>query len=254
MKRYKAYCFDLDGTVYRGDEPISEAIDFIQQLQANGIEPYFITNNSSLTREKQKEKLNGFGLQVNEEHIVTSAIVAAAYCRQHFLGQSVYLIGEHGLTEAFQQEGITVTTENPAVVVMGIDRQITYDKLAHACLAIRAGASFLATNMDAAFPIEKGFVPGNGSFVKLIENATGQTATFVGKPHAHMLELIVRHGQFTKEDVVLIGDNYDTDIMAGIQFGIDTVHVNTGVTSQQIVLQQAKQPTYVIDSLRHWTN
>ena len=125
---------------------------------------------------------------------------------------------------------------------MGIDREITYAKLADACLAIRAGAHFIATNSDHAFPTERGIVPGNGSFVKLMELSTGKSPVFVGKPEAHMLSFIQLKNGFKKDEMVMIGDNYDTDILAGIRFGIDTVHVEGGVTSKEEVLIE-RSPT-----------
>ena len=130
-----------------------------------------------------------------------------------------------------------MTATNPDVVIMGIDRDITYAKLADACLAIR-GAHFIATNSDKAFPTERGLVPGNGSFAKLMENATGISPVFIGKPEAYMLEFIQQENGYLKEEMIMIGDNYDTDIQAGIRFGIDTLHVAGGVTSLEEVMSK----------------
>ena len=225
----------MDGTVYRGTEPIPEAVSFIGNTQQNGIDPYFITNNSSMTRVQLQEKLASFGIIANSDRIMTSAIAAAKYCKENYYGASVMMIGEKGLEEALASEGIEITANNPDVVIMGIDRGVTYAKLADACLAIRAGARFIATNSDKAFPTERGLVPGNGSFAKLMENATGISPVFIGKPEAYMLEFIQQENGYLKEEMIMIGDNYDTDIQAGIRFGIDTVHVAGGVTSLEEV-------------------
>ena len=176
---------------------------------------------------------------------MTSAIAAAKYCKKHFEGASVMMIGEIGLEEALITEGFELTTQNPDVVVVGIDRSITYEKLAAASLAIRAGAHFIATNGDRAFPTEKGLVPGNGSFIKLLESTTDRTAIYVGKPEPHMLHFIQQKG-YTKDEMVMIGDNYETDIQAGIRFGIDTIHVEGGVTSLETVMGQLELPTYYV--------
>ena len=245
MEKYKAICLDLDGTVYRGTEPIPEAVSFIAELQQVGTNPFFITNNSSMTQLQLQEKLSLFGIKTDQDQIMTSAIAAAKYCKENYTGLSVMMIGEKGLEEALEMEGISMTKKDPDVVIMGIDREITYEKLADACLAIRAGAHFIATNSDHAFPTERGIVPGNGSFVKLMELSTGKSPVFVGKPEAHMLSFIQLKNGFKKDEMVMIGDNYDTDILAGIRFGIDTVHVEGGVTSREEVLMKEVQPTYL---------
>ncbi|WP_342505912.1 TIGR01457 family HAD-type hydrolase [Sporosarcina sp. FSL K6-2383] len=252
MDHYKAICLDLDGTVYRGVEPIPEAVSFIASTQARGVEPYFITNNSSMTRQQLQEKLASFGIRTDTAHIMTSAIAVAKYCEANYPGASVMMIGEKGLEEALLLEGIELTDDNPDVVVMGIDRAITYAKLANACLAIRAGAHFVATNSDQAFPTEKGLVPGNGSFVKLMESATGKTPVFVGKPESDMLGFIQQEKGYRKEEMIMVGDNYDTDIQAGIRFGIDTLHVAGGVSSTKDVLLKEQPPTYHLQSLMEW--
>lgn len=253
MKRYKAYCFDLDGTMYRGSEAIQEAVDFVAQCQAQSMDTYFITNNAALTRGEQQKKLADFGVTAERDHIMNSATALARYCKLHHDGASVMMIGEAGLHEALEEEQILMTTTNPDIVVMGLDRQITYAKLTEACLAIRNGALFFGTNQDVKFPTEKGLVPGNGSFLKLMEAATETKPLIVGKPEAHMLEFIQRQGMYDKQEMILIGDNYDTDIMAGIRYGIDTAYVATGVTPMEDVLQKAQQPTYVLHSLSEWS-
>lgn len=252
INQYKAICLDLDGTVYRGTEPIPEAVQFIANAQKMGIDPYFVTNNASMTRVQIQEKLATFGIQANVDRIMTSAIAAAKYCKKSVEGASVMMIGEIGLEEALEAEGIRLTKQDPDVVMMGIDRGITYAKLADACLAIRSGARFIATNGDKAFPTERGLVPGNGSFVTLMETATGKKPVYVGKPEPYMLEFIQQMGDYRKEEMIMVGDNYDTDIQAGIRFGIDTLHVAGGVTSKEDLLEREQQPTYHVQTLLDW--
>ena len=249
MDKYKAFCLDLDGTVYRGNQAIPEAVAFIDKLQKKGTDPFYITNNSSMTQAQLQKKLSLFGIKTDQEHIMTSAIAAAKYCKKNFNGLSVMMIGEKGLEEALEMEEIFVTRTSPDVVIMGIDREISYAKLEDACLAIRAGAHFIATNSDGAFPTERGLVPGNGSFVRLMETATGKIPMFVGKPEPHMLGFIQAGNGFRKDEMVMIGDNYETDILAGIYFGIDTIHVEGGVTSREEVIMKEVQPTYQLSAL-----
>ncbi len=252
IQRYKAICLDLDGTVYRGTEPIPEAVQFIADAQKVGVDPYFITNNASMTRVQIQEKLATFGIQANRDRIMTSAIAAAKYCKKTVESASVMVIGEIGLEEALEAEGIRLTKRDPDVVMMGIDRGVTYAKLADACLAIRNGSLFIATNGDKAIPTERGLLPGNGSFVMLMESATGKKPVFVGKPEPYMLEFIQQMGDYRKEEMIMVGDNYDTDIQAGIRFGIDTLHVAGGVTSKEDLLLKKEQPTYHAPTLLDW--
>lgn len=253
MKRYKAYCFDLDGTVYRGDEPIIEAVEFVNKLQRMGIDPFFVTNNASKTAAQQMAKLKSYGIDTSESQIMTSAIAAAFFIKEQYPDARVYMIGEIGLREALETQGIELVEDDADVVVMGIDREITYEKLARACIEVRNGAKFIATNSDKVFPTERGLIPGNGSFVSLIEAATDVKALYIGKPQSHMLEAIMEKHGFRKDEMVMIGDNYTTDILAGIQFGIDTVHVNTGVTPTELVKSESAEPTYLLENLSHWT-
>ena len=252
IKTYQAYCLDLDGTVYRGTEAVEEAADFVQRLQQKGVEPFFVTNNASMTQQQLKDKMAAFGIKAKKERIMSSAIAAAKYIKRWYPRRSVYMIGSDGLEQALQQEGLERVQEQAGIVLMGIDRNINYDKLATACLEIRNGAIFLSTNQDLAFPSEKGFLPGNGAFTMLVSASTDVDPVYIGKPEIHMLEAIQHEYGFQKSEMVMIGDNYDTDIQAGIRFGIDTIHVNTGVTRMETVLEKEQPPSFVIENLRFW--
>ncbi|MEK4230471.1 TIGR01457 family HAD-type hydrolase [Solibacillus sp. FSL H8-0538] len=249
MKRYKAYCFDLDGTVYRGKSGIDSAIRFIHKLQTQGIEPFYVTNNSSKTREQLQQALKEISIDAPLKHIYSSALTTAKYIVQHHPQASVQVIGSDGLRVALAAEGITVTEDQPGVFVMGIDRAVDYSKLAHACVAVQNGAQLIGTNGDVKFPTEIGFLPGNGSFVRLVANVTGVEPVFIGKPSPVMLQTIAEDHGFSKKEMVMVGDNYDTDILCGINFGCDTIHVNTGVTPTEQVRLKEQQPTYVVNSL-----
>ena len=249
MKQYRAFCFDLDGTIYRGKKAIPRAVDFIHQLQKKRLDFFFVTNNSSKTPSQIKETLRQFGVDASEKQIYSSALVTAKYVREHFgTGESVcHWTGWH--PSCLQAAEIAVVEEQPDVVVMGIDREITYDKLTKACLAVQNGAALIGTNEDIRFPTEEGFHPGNGSFVKLVSQVCNVEPIFMGKPSPVMLEMIRQEYGYTKEEMLMIGDNYDTDILCGIRFGCDTVHVNTGVVRTETVKEKELQPTYVVDDL-----
>lgn len=249
MKRYRAFCFDLDGTVYRGKEAISTAIEFIHKLQEKQLDFFFVTNNSSKTPSQIKETLRQFGLDASEKQIYSSALVTAKYVKEHFGQAKVMLIGQDGIRHAFYEQRIEVVEEHPDVVVMGIDRMINYEKLSKACIAVQNGAVLIGTNEDIKIPTDEGFKPGNGSFVKLVSQVCNVEPIFMGKPSPAMLEMIQKEYGYRKEEMVMIGDNYDTDILCGIRFGCDTVHVNTGVASTEMVKGKELQPTYFVQDL-----
>ena len=250
MKTYKAYCFDLDGTVYRGKEGIPSAVAFIHRLQQAGIEPFYVTNNSSKTREQLQEALLSIGVNAPLDHIYSSALVTAKYVALHFTGKKVAMMGTDGIRQALLNENIVPVEEEPDVFVMGIDRTLDYMALARATVFVQQGATFIATNQDIKFPTEYGFLPGNGSFARLVGEVADVEPIYIGKPSPAMLEVIATEHGIAKEDMVMIGDNYDTDIMCGIRFGCDTIHVNTGVTPTKAVLEKECQPTYVVDVLK----
>ncbi|AQQ52699.1 TIGR01457 family HAD-type hydrolase [Planococcus lenghuensis] len=252
MKQYRAYCLDLDGTVYRGREAVEGAVEFISRLQQEGYEPFYVTNNASKTQQQLAERLTGFGIRAEPERIMSSAIVAAKYIRRHLPGRRVYMIGSDGLSDALKQEGIERVDRDADVVLMGMDPEVNFDKLAAACLEVRKGAVFISTNQDLAYPSEQGMLPGNGAFTTLVAASTGIQPLYIGKPESHMLEAISTEWSFRKDEIVMIGDNYETDILAGIQFGADTVHVNTGVTPTAEVLKKERPPTHTIENLHSW--
>lgn len=252
MKNYKAYCFDLDGTVYRGKKEIDSAVRFIHQLQQENIDYFFVTNNSSKTREQLQQALANIGIDTPTFRIYSSALTTAKYVAEHFDKATIFMVGSDGIRTALEAEGIRIVDTDearPDVVVMGIDRSVDYMKLVKASLAVQGGAKLIGTNEDVRFPSELGFLPGNGSFVNLVANVAAVEPTYIGKPSPVMLEVIQQEFGFAKGDMVMVGDNYDTDILCGIRFGCDTIHVNTGVTSTSLVLQKNQKPTYCVENL-----
>lgn len=189
------------------------------------------------------------GVDAPLDHIYSSSLATAAYVAKMSANNKVNVVGELGIRTALIEQGLEITDEQSDVLVMGIDRQISYEKLVKACNYVQNGAKLIGTNGDIKFPNETGFTPGNGSFVQLVATVAGVTPTFVGKPSPVMLQIIAEEHHYEKSEMVMVGDNYDTDILCGINFGCDTIHVNTGVTSTEIVKQQAKLPTYCVENL-----
>ncbi|MGM8211967.1 TIGR01457 family HAD-type hydrolase [Virgibacillus sp. W0430] len=252
MKNYKGYLIDLDGTMYRGNERIEAAAEFINHLQLNNIPYLFLTNNSAYTQATISEKLNKMGIPSTEEHVFTTSKATAKYILQKKEKARCFVIGEEGLIQALNDEQLVVTDENCDFVISGIDRNITYEKLAKACIEVRNGATFISTNSDVAIPTERGLLPGNGALTSVITVSTGVEPIFIGKPETIIMNEAVSQLNVNKSDILMIGDNYDTDIQAGIQAGIDTLMVFTGVTQYEELPKLKQKPTYHVKNLAEW--
>ncbi|MGG3468081.1 TIGR01457 family HAD-type hydrolase [Neobacillus pocheonensis] len=252
MKKYKGYLIDLDGTMYRGAEQIEAASDFVKELRDNGIPYLFVTNNSSRTPAQVAEKLRGFDIPAEEELVFTTSQATANYIYDLNKDASVYVIGEEGIRSAIEEKGFQFAGENADYVVVGIDRSINYEKLAVACLAVRNGATFISTNGDIAIPTERGLMPGNGSLTSVISVSTQTKPIFIGKPESIIMEQALKVLGTAKEETIMVGDYYDTDILAGMNAGMDTLLVHTGVTTKELLKAYDRKPTYSIDSLNQW--
>lgn len=253
VKTYKGYLIDLDGTMYRGEEAIESAAIFIDTLYEKDIPHLFLTNNSTATPIQVAEKLNRLGIKATPDHVFTSSMATAQYIKHLKSDARCYVIGETGLYEALHEAGLeTVEEDECDYVVIGLDRQVTYDKFARACLAIRNGAQFISTNSDVAIPTEQGFLPGNGSLTSVITVSTGKEPIFIGKPEPIIMEEALAVLGTDKAETLMVGDNYDTDIKAGINAGMDTLLVYTGITSQDHYPSLKIKPTYTVQQLLEW--
>ena len=254
MKKYAGYMIDLDGTIYRGKEKIPAAKRFIERLQEHDIPFLFVTNNSTQAPIKVVENLaNNFDIHVKEENVYTSALATADYIADlNKDKRSVYVLGEVGLKQAILDKGFHFEETNPDYVVVGLDYDVTYHKFELATLAIKRGAKFIGTNADTNLPNERGLVPGAGSVIALVECSTQQKATYIGKPETIIMEKALERLGLPKDEVVMVGDNYMTDIKAGINFGIDTMLVYTGVSTRELVRKQEIAPTIELGSLDEW--
>ncbi|WP_042222689.1 TIGR01457 family HAD-type hydrolase [Oceanobacillus manasiensis] len=253
MKKYNGYLIDLDGTMYLGKEPIAEASGFIEALRKKEIPYLFVTNNSSKTQADVAAKLNQFGIYAKPEHVVTTSLATARYIKELKEDASCYVIGEEGVKAAIEAEGLTISeNEQCDFVVVGMDREVNYEKFAKACLAVRNGATFISTNGDIAIPTERGLLPGNGSLTSVVAVSTGVAPTFIGKPEKIIMEQALEILGTSKEETIMVGDNYQTDIKAGIKAELDTLMVFTGVTPFEEMSTFATMPTYFVHSLKEW--
>ena len=250
LASYHGFMMDLDGTIYKGKEVIKESATFVHALADRQIPYLFLTNNSSRTPAEIAEKLKRMNVPATSGDIYTSSLAMAAYVREHWHSPiRAYVIGSRGLVRALEEIDVHFTDQNPDAVIVGVDRFFTYDKLAKAQTAIFNGATLLATNADKAMPTEDGYMPGNGAIVAAVAEASGVTPTFVGKPEQWIVEQSLSILKTAKTETLLVGDNYDTDILAGLRAGIPTLHVDTGVTRAAALAEKDKQPTFSIAKL-----
>jgi HAD superfamily hydrolase (TIGR01450 family) len=244
---YRTILLDIDGVLRLGNQPIAGAGATVQALRRRGHALALVTNNAAATPEQMAAKLGVLGVEVAAQEIVSSPMAAA---QELAPGTRCLVIGMQGLREALQERGC-VEVIDPAhaqAVVVGIDRDLVWDDLHRATLAIRSGARFLATNDDATFPSPEGLGPGAGAIVAALERSTGIIAEVAGKPHAPLLELAAAAAG-GGGPVLVVGDRYETDIVGAMALGWDTALVLTGVTGRNDLATLPAPPTYVLDSV-----
>jgi NagD protein len=245
----KNYILDMDGVIYRGNQLIPGAREFIERLQERGNPFLFLTNNSQRTPRDFQRKLERMGLHVAEENVFSSAMATAAFLHSQKPDGSAFVIGEAGLTHALYQVGYSITTVEPDYVVLGDTPSYDYAKIMQAVRLIMGGAHFIATNPDVSGPEEEGISPACGALAAPIEAVTGKKAYYVGKPNPLMMrEALDRLGAHSA-DSVMIGDRMDTDVLSGLGAGMHTVLVLTGVTTREDLGGFSYQPNRVVESL-----
>jgi HAD superfamily hydrolase (TIGR01457 family) len=233
--RYRAVLFDLDGTLYRGSEPIPGAAESIHRLAEAGAQIGYVTNNSTQTRSDFAQKLTSLGFPASEETVIGTAHGAAVLAKKLHLGR-VAVVGESGLRATLAEAGIHVVpaANEPDGVICGLDRDFTYAKLTDAMLAIRNGAKFIATNRDATYPMPGGLIPGSGTIIAAITTGAEVEPIVVGKPNPTMIHALLDHFGVAAEDCLMVGDRIDTDIASGQNAGCDVHLVLTGIEAQPI--------------------
>lgn len=254
MKEYKGYLIDLDGTIYLGKEIIPAGKRFVERLQEKKLPFLFVTNNTTKTPQAVAKRLeNDFDIHVPEKSIYTASLATIDYMKEASRGNKVYVIGESGLVDLILAAGFVWDEESPDYVVVGLDTEITYEKFVKATLAIRKGGMFIGTNPDKNIPTERGLLPGAGSMIALVESAVQKAPIMIGKPNAVIMNEAVKLMGLSKSEVLMVGDNYETDIQSGIQNGIDTLLVLSGFTQKEEVPHLPVPATYTIESLDEWS-
>jgi len=240
---------DMDGVLVSGSHPIDGAADFLGKLTAHQREYLVLTNNSTYTQRDLSHRLNTMGLEIPEDRIFTSAMATARFLNSQRKGGKAFVIGESGLTDAIYSIGFVITDISPDYVVLGETNSYDMVTITKAARLVAEGARFIATNPDPSGPSEDGLVPATGALAALIERATGKGPLYVGKPNPFMMRAALNYLGVHSEETAIIGDRMDTDIVAGVESGLRTILVLTGVTRRDEVDGFPYQPTEVVETL-----
>ncbi len=268
LKNKKLFIFDMDGVIYRTNEPIPSGIRAVHKLRSMKKQVVFLTNNSSKSRESYKEFLNQLGIICEIEDIFTSGYLTAQILSSLYTSAIIFVIGEEGLISELKLEGFKILNEEfpdienmesipinvrADLVVVGWDRKVTYNKFRTAMTLIKNGAKFYATNDDASFPAPKNQLwPGTGAIVAFLSTALNEKPKKIfGKPNPEGILSILKINNISPSEAVLIGDRLNTDILGGNRAGITTIAVETGINNKKDLLKAPKEqhPTYFFTNL-----
>jgi NagD protein len=245
----QGYLIDMDGVLYRGKAMIAGADTFIQELCRREIPFRLLTNNSQRTRRDVAAKLARLGIDVEDEHVFTSAMATARFLSQQKPGGTAFVIGEGGLLTALHQNGYAVVDHEPDFVVVGEGRTFNLELVEAAVRMLQRGAQLIATNLDPNCPTEQGLRPGCGAMVAMLESALGIKAFSVGKPSPIMMRAARKELGLATDETVMIGDTMETDILGGVQLGFHTVLVLSGGTQRDDLPRYAYRPGFIYESL-----
>ena len=229
---------DMDGVLWKADAPIGDLAAIFRRIRERGLKYIFATNNSTRTSEEYASRLSELGVEVEPGQVVTSSQAAAYAVAKRFLpGTKVFMVGEEGLRVPLEEKGFEVLPVEEAqvaeVVVMGLDREISFQKAVEATLLVRRGIPFYATNPDKTFPTPRGLIPGAGAWYSVVVTATGIEPIVAGKPFPFLMQLSLEKLGTKKEETLVVGDRLDTDIMAGQAAGCPTALVLSGVSTRE---------------------
>ncbi len=247
----KAVVSDMDGVLWRGNDPLPAMVSLFQMLRTRGLPFVLATNNSMKAPSDYVAKLAKLGVQdVREDQVITSSTTTVSYMKNTFpAGTPVHVLGGDGLRRLLIEGGFILVDAAPKAVVVGLDTTFTYDKLKRASLLIQAGATFIATNQDDTIPTPEGLAPGAGTIVAALKAATGQVPLVMGKPDAPMFQAALRLLGTTPAQTLMIGDRLNTDITGAALLGYKTALVLTGVSTRADVEVSAVKPDVIYADL-----
>jgi NagD protein len=248
-REIRSWLMDMDGVLVSEQNAIPGAQDFLTRLRELGLPFLVLTNNSIYTQRDLAARLARTGLTVPEQAIWTSALATAQFLNDQRPGGSAFVIGESGLTTALHSVGYTLSERDPDYVVLGETRTYSFERITLAIRLIAAGSRFIATNPDNVGPTPDGLLPATGSVAALVSRATGVDPYYVGKPNPLMMRSALNAIEAHSETTAMIGDRMDTDIVSGLEAGLETILVMTGVTTPGEAERYAYRPSRIVDSV-----
>jgi NagD protein len=248
-REIQSWLMDMDGVLVTEQQAVPGANEFLARLRELGLPFLVLTNNSIYTQRDLAARLRRTGLDVPEESIWTSALATAQFLEDQRPGGSAFVIGEAGLTTALHDHGYTIAERDPDYVVLGETRTYSFERITQAIRLVAAGSRFIATNPDNVGPSPYGPLPATGSVAALISRATGVDPYYVGKPNPLMMRSALNAIQAHSETTAMIGDRMDTDIVAGLEAGLETILVLTGVTGRAETDRYSYRPSRIVDSV-----
>lgn len=250
LNHYQVFFIDMDGVVVISDQPVSGSLDAMQQLKSLG-KVYILSNNSTKTRKSFSDNMTELGLAFPSERVVNSAYVLARYLKERIGPVKVFTVGEKGLDEELEQIGHSIVKPAESkILAVGMDRNLTYDKLDRALTGLLAGARFFATNDDRTFPTPEGQSPGAGASVGAIKGMWFEPEQVVGKPSRIAAKIAMEvAGTTDPDECLVIGDRLETDILMAERAGMDSVLVLSGVETRKSLERSEIEPTYVVEDM-----
>jgi len=253
-REIRSWLMDMDGVLVREQNAVPGAQEFLAKLRELGLPFLVLTNNSIYTRRDLAARLRTSGLEVPEEAIWTSALATGRFLETQRPRGSAFVIGEAGLTTALHEAGYTLTERDPDYVVLGETRIYSFGRITQAIRLIVNGARFIATNPDATGPSNEGPLPATGSVAALITRATNRDPYYVGKPNPLMMRSALNAIDAHSETTAMIGDRMDTDVVAGLEAGLETVLVLTGISTRESAERYPFRPSRIVESVAALVN
>ena len=245
----QVYFFDLDGTIYLGDNLFNGVSELIEALKNKQKHFFFLSNNSSLSTANYLEKLNKFNLNITKENLILSQHPTIEYLKKNKF-KKIFLLGTKSLREEFKQEGFELTEQNPQIIVLAFDKELTYDRLVKAThLLLKKDFPYIATHLDNRCPTENGYIPDAGGIAALLHKAVERMPRVFGKPNIEMLLFKLNQLEISTKDAVIFGDRLYTDIKMGKNAGITTCCVLSGEATLDMIKKSEYKPDFIINGI-----
>jgi len=246
---------DMDGVLWKGEEEIGNLSKIFDTIRGRNYGFILATNNAMLSVEQYQKKLSRFNVQMEDWQIINSSQATAHYLREKYpQGKPVFIIGENGIHSTLSEYNFYHSEKNPVAVIVGLDRELTYEKLRKATLFIRSGSDFIGTNPDVTYPMPEGLIPGAGSILAALSAASNITPKIIGKPSPYMYSYALERLQSKPENTIVVGDRLDTDIAGAQEIGCLTGLVLSGVTDLELALNWKPNPNFISKDLSNLLN